>query len=248
MKFITGKKDKPRTMVLYGVHGVGKTTFASQAPGAIVVDVEDGCGDLDVARTPVIKNAEELNEALKVLVSTDHGYKTLVLDSADFTEAILHDAICKEHDVEAIQDIEWGKGKGKGVKAFRNLLTKLTTIRDHKGMDIIVIAHDKIERVEDPENASYDRHVPKMAYPETSMLLCEWPDEILFGYHSVKTKTVEGKFGKETTRALASTERLMRCNFKPTVVAKNRLSMPDVLPLDYTEYAKIRSERYATSV
>ena len=240
MKFISGKKPKPRTTVLYGVHGVGKTTWAAQAPNPIVVDVEDGSADLDVTRTPVIKNSDDLNDALKTLMTTEHEFKTLILDSADFTEAVLNDAICKEHNVEALQDIEWGKGKGKGVKSFRNLLTKLTAIRDHKGMDIIVIAHDQIQRVEDPETASYDRHVPKMAYPDTSMLLCEWADEVFFAYHSVKTKTVEGRYGKDVTKALAQSDRLMRCNFKPTVVAKNRLNMPDVIPLSYEEYAKFK--------
>ena len=60
MKFISGKKPKPRTTVLYGVHGVGKTTWAAQAPNPIVVDVEDGSADLDVTRTPVIKNSDDL--------------------------------------------------------------------------------------------------------------------------------------------------------------------------------------------
>lgn len=240
MEILSGKLKKPRTTVIYGVHGVGKTTFAAKFPAPIIVDIEDGSGDLEVDRTPVIKTAEELNGALKYLVSQDHKYKTVILDSADFAEQLLFDAICTEHSVEALTDIEWGKGKGKGVKSFRNLLTKLTTIRDVKGMDVVVIAHDKIERVEDPETASYDRHIPKTAYPDTSMLLCEWADEVLFAHHTVKTKTTEGRYGKEVTKALAMSDRMVRCNFKPTVVAKNRLNMPDMIPLVFEEYQKYR--------
>ncbi len=45
-------------------------------------------------------------------------------------------------------------------------------------MIVIVIAHSKVERFEDPENAAYDRYTPRLHKAATS-LLCEWVDAVL---------------------------------------------------------------------
>jgi len=37
---------KPPIMTVYGVHGIGKTTFAAQAPSPVFVQTEDGLGTL----------------------------------------------------------------------------------------------------------------------------------------------------------------------------------------------------------
>ena len=55
-----GKQRKPRRTVIYGTHGIGKTTWAAQWPSPIVIQTEDGCSDLDVASFPL---ATELMEA-----------------------------------------------------------------------------------------------------------------------------------------------------------------------------------------
>ena len=48
-----GKVAKPRRICVYGSHGVGKTTWASRFPDALVIATEDGSGDIDVARLSV---------------------------------------------------------------------------------------------------------------------------------------------------------------------------------------------------
>ena len=47
-----GKQSRPERILLYGVEGVGKSTFASNAPRAIFLDIEEGTKHLDVERTP----------------------------------------------------------------------------------------------------------------------------------------------------------------------------------------------------
>ena len=43
---------RPVRVILYGADGVGKSTFASQAPNPVFLCAEDGTAQLDVARLP----------------------------------------------------------------------------------------------------------------------------------------------------------------------------------------------------
>ena len=42
-----GKIQEPEFFLLYGVEGIGKTTFAANAPKPAVVDIEDGSKQID---------------------------------------------------------------------------------------------------------------------------------------------------------------------------------------------------------
>ncbi|MCS6901519.1 MAG: MAPEG family protein, partial [Myxococcales bacterium] len=77
---------RPLRVVLYGVEGVGKSTFASQAPDPIFLCAEEGAVGLDVARFPTAHTWIEVLEAIRVLTHEEHPYKTLVIDSLDWLE------------------------------------------------------------------------------------------------------------------------------------------------------------------
>lgn len=59
------------------------------------------------------------------------------------------------------------------------MVALLNDLRETRGMIVIVIAHSKVERFEDPENSAYDRYTPRLHKSATS-LLCEWADAVLF--------------------------------------------------------------------
>ena len=46
----SGKIDAPQKVVLYGAGGIGKSTLAALAPGAVILDIEAGTRDLDAER------------------------------------------------------------------------------------------------------------------------------------------------------------------------------------------------------
>ena len=66
---VTGKITKPLRMVLYGTEGVGKTTFAANAPNPIFISTEDGADHCDVARFPVPTGWREIFNAIDVLIN-----------------------------------------------------------------------------------------------------------------------------------------------------------------------------------
>jgi len=46
-------------------------------------------------------------------------------------------------------------------------------------MVVVLIAHSKVERFEDPESAPYDRYSPRL-HKHAGALICEWCDAVLF--------------------------------------------------------------------
>ena len=50
MNITTGKISRAQKIVLYGPEGIGKTTFAANAPDPLFIDTEKGTAHLDVKR------------------------------------------------------------------------------------------------------------------------------------------------------------------------------------------------------
>ena len=119
---------------------------------------------------------------------------------------------------------------------WREILDFLNTLRNQRGMEIILIAHSKIENFADPENDNYDRYAPRL-HKLASALVQEWCDNVLFASYRVHTKTNDEGF-KKTAKAIGSGERIIRTNERPAHIAKNRLQLPDELPLDYAVFGQ----------
>ena len=78
-----GKTPKPPRIIIYGTEGVGKSTWASQAPNPVFVQTEDGINEIDCAKFPLAHNFEEVMSELTALLNEPHEYQTVVVDSLD---------------------------------------------------------------------------------------------------------------------------------------------------------------------
>ncbi|NYZ70421.1 AAA family ATPase [Endozoicomonas sp. SM1973] len=67
----------PRILI-YGTHGIGKTTFAANAPNPIFLFTEDGAGQLALDSFPLLKTYEDVISALNALINEEHDFKTVV--------------------------------------------------------------------------------------------------------------------------------------------------------------------------
>jgi len=232
----TGISIKPRRLLLYGVHGIGKSTFASMAPSPIVIQTEDGLGNIDVAKFPVSRHYEDVIDSLLTLHKEKHDYKTVVLDSADWLERLIWAKVSKEKGVGNIAEIDYGKGYAQAVVYMERVLKGLSALRDAKGMTIIVIAHSKIEKFENPISENYDRYSPDL-HKGAAALIQEWADEVLFATYKVRVKVTDKGFNQKSGRGIGEGERVMYCEERPSYQAKNRLGMPPEIAFEWTAYA-----------
>ncbi len=202
--------SRPRILV-HGVAGVGKTTFATSADKPVVVPTEDGLGLIKVPHPPLARSFDEVMEALAALYSEENGWRS-------------------------IEEPGYGKGYIAALDLWRQYLDGLNALRDERHMTVIQIGHTDIKRFDSPEHEPYDRYVIKL-HARASALLQEHSDVVLFANYRISTVKSDVGFNKKVTRALGSGERVLYTAERPAFLAKNRYGLPDVLPLDWQAFA-----------
>ncbi|MEZ4651966.1 MAG: ATP-binding protein [Candidatus Eisenbacteria bacterium] len=236
-RIATGTTPRRRRALVYGVHGVGKSTFAASAPNPIFIQTEDGLGDIECHRFPLAESFSEVMAALADLYSHEHEYETVVVDSLDWLERFIWAEVCRDRGVGSIEDIGYAKGYVFALTHWREFLEGLAALRLDRDMTVVLLAHSKIERFENPETESYDRYVPRL-HKSASHLIQEWCDEVLFATYRVYVKQTEEGFGRKRVHGIGSGERILRTAERPAHMAKNRLGLPDEIPLAWTAYAE----------
>lgn len=232
-----GKQQRPRRTVLYGVHGIGKSTWASKWPKPIFIPTEDGIGDLDVESFPLAKTLQQAWEPVMWLGAegAEHNYKTVVVDSADWLELLIHDMIEQKYG-KPIAKIGYQEGYAEAADKFRAYLDALDCCRN-RGMHCVVLAHCESVKHESPEGDSYNRWAPKL-HKKTAPLLQEWADEVLFACYETFTANKDEGFNRKRTVAMGEGKRFLWTTERPSHNAKNRLGLPEQLPFDFDEYAQ----------
>jgi hypothetical protein len=234
----TKRTVKPPRIVIYGSEGVGKTTLCSQAPNPIIIPTEDGLGVLQVAAFPLCKTYQDVTDAIGALYLQDHSFKTVALDSADWLEQLIWMQCAvtgKDGGAASIENHGYGKGYVMAADRLRETLEGLAALQD-KGMQVIVTAHAKIKKFEDPSQESgYDRYVLKL-HEKAAGLLCEWADIVAFATQDVYVRSEGAGFGKKQTRAVAVGGNVMRLYSSPSFVAKTRWPLPASIPLNWSAF------------
>ncbi len=231
-----GTRAAPRRVLLYGTHGIGKSTFGAMAERPIFIQTEDGLANIECDRFPLAAGYGDVLAALGELYIQEHEYRTVVIDSLDWLERLIWGEVCAKRGVESIEDIGYAKGYVFALTQWREVLAGLDALRNERGMQVVLIAHAQIEKFANPETDTYDRYSPRLQ-KLASALVQEWCDEVLFATYRVLTKTTKEGFDRKRTQGVGTGERIIRTTERPAHVAKNRLNLPDEIPLDYRVYA-----------
>ena len=90
---------------LSGTDGIGKTTFASQAPNPIFIKTESGTNYVDTSSFPLCESYDDILMQIKTLYEEDHNYKTVVFDTTDWAEKLVQQKVCANHNLKSIESI-----------------------------------------------------------------------------------------------------------------------------------------------
>ena len=234
MNIEKGKKELPVKGIVYGVEGIGKTTFASKFPRPLIIDVENGSWQMNVDRI-CPQTYAEFKAIVKELSANSQGYQTLVIDSADWLEKMMIQHICQGANIDSIEKYEKGYGKGwnKLCEDWGSLLDALDRLRTKNGVNLLFIGHSKIKRYEPADDSAYDRYTLNMS-EKTCELLKKWSDLTLFVKYDTYTVEENGKI-----KVKGGGKRVMHTSFHPCWDAKNRYGLPEKLDLDFSKIAHI---------
>jgi hypothetical protein len=239
-----GVQTHPVKAVIYGVEGIGKTTFAARFPKPLFIDLDRGSQRMDVARIGDVTQWGQLSNVMKAISEGEaEDFSTIVIDTADMAAEMCKKYICAKNQKNNIEDFGYGKGYAILAQEFALLINWATVLID-KGFNVVFLAHSMQRVVTRPDDTgSYDHwemKLPGKGNNSIGALLKEWADLLLFAdYHIAIRQGADGK-GKATK---TSGERVMRANHSPFADAKNRFGLPDEMPFEYGEIAKCIPER-----
>lgn len=228
-----GKIPHARKVLVYGPEGVGKSTFASRFPQPLFIDTEGSTRNLDVMRMPTPTSWPMLLDEVAT-VAQERPCQTLVIDTADWAERMCARDLCMMKGWQGIEDAGWGKGYTYLAERFGQLLNLLEDVV-RTGIHVVVTAHAKINKFEQPdEMGTYDRWELKLE-KKTAPMLKEWADMILFANY--KTIVVKDSNGK--AKGQGGHQRVMYTTHTAAWDAKNRDDLPDMLSFDYNQIAHL---------
>lgn len=230
---------RPLRVIVHGQPGVGKTTFAADAPAPVFLCPEDGIPEsLKPDHFPGPDGGwkwQDILDAITELALGQHDFKTLVIDTLDWIEPLIWEHVCDQDGVTSIEKV--GGGYGKGYQAaldhWRIFLSYLERLSKVKGMNVVMLAHSAIRNFKDPQSEGYDRWELKV-HKFPAGLFKEWSDDVLFAQHEAVVVTDSRTKRK---RGVSTQARIAHTVWDAAYDAKNRHGLPPEIPLSWAEYA-----------
>lgn len=233
MEITRGKQEKAQKVVVYGPEGVGKSTFASKFPKPLYIDVEGSTAQFDVDRTPRPSSWTMLKATVSALKRDNHGYQTLVIDTADWAERMGIEELCAANNILALGgENDYGRSYGMWRKEWGTFLDALTELVEG-GMHVVLLAHTAIRTQQVPEEfGAYDHWELKLE-KKTSALTKEWADMLLFANY----KTIVVEDSKTKSKKAQGGARALYTTHHPCWDAKHRHGLADELPMEFSAIA-----------
>jgi GTPase SAR1 family protein len=224
-----GKVESAKKCVVYGPEGIGKSTLAAQFPDPVFIDTEGSTKELDVARYPSPETWNDIITYINDFMEAMPG-KTLVIDTADWAEALCISHTCSRLGVKGIEDVGYGKGYVYLSDDFTALLRKCDELIA-QGVNVVFTAHASMRKFEQPdEMGAYDRWEMKLT-KKVAPLLKEWADLVLFCNYKTDVITDQATKSKKATGG----KRIMYASHHPCWDAKNRYGLPDSMPMEFNQ-------------
>ena len=239
MEITKGKIPGAKKTVVYGPEGIGKSTFASKFPEPVFIDTEGSTKDMDVARLPRPSSWQMLLQEIDYVKTNPAVCKTLVIDTIDWAEQLCVEYILAKYGKAGIEDFGYGNGYVYVKEEFGRFLNKLEDVIE-AGVNVTLTAHAQMRKFEQPDElGAYDRYelkLGKKTSSQTSPLVKEWADMLLFANYKTLSVAVDDKGKKHKAQG---GRRVMYTNHHPCWDAKNRYGLSDEIPFDYTQIAHI---------
>lgn len=259
-------------ITLVGTPGVGKTTLAALFPKPVFIQAEEITGVFDdwseetkPDSFPVLKRADakrktstkdDLLSQLRALITEDHDYKSLIIDSNTSLNKLFEHEVCEQYGVDNVGSAAGGFNKGFLVVAemHSEIINACKYLRSNKGMSIIFLAHAGIRKMKNrPDSDEYTVYTLDM-HEASASLYVALSDAVIYIRNEEFVKGMETdkkgqvtKFGKvvQTGQRVLVTSGDGRIGY---VNAKNRFNLEPEISFDKGENPLLTEIKYYASV
>lgn len=233
MSFFTkresGRIKKPIYMAMYSGPGVGKTSAAATFPKPHFFDFEESTHALDVSRSrpttwdEIVDDLIEIRDEAKL-----EDIETLVFDTIDELERLIHIDIAEKAGKNSIEDIGWQRGFSTAVNYWAKLISLTREIRDKHKTHTVFLAHSFSKSKTDLEQEAYFARYQMALHPKAADYIFGQVEMVLFAKKDIAFKTVDDKtFAKDLD------SRILCTSLSAYYDAKNRIGLPNTLPMPH---------------
>jgi len=234
----TGATRQGIRMLIAGVEKVGKTTFACDAPNALLIPMEIGYAGVTVDKVPMVQSFEAVNQLMNEITTLaqqgQFPYKSVVFDSATALERDIHEAVLKSDPAYTVGNRKavtmesalggYGKAYTFANELFNNFLKQCDQLAVYGGINIILTCHVFAAKLIDPASGEYDSwdlqlHSPKnqKTYGKRE-IITQWADVIGFLHEPMYISK-----GDNVSKGVSANKgRVLGLSRTPSYVAGNR--------------------------
>ncbi len=224
----------PLKILLYGVEGIGKSTFGAAAPASCLICPEAGTTNRIAAFGRLSPTSwEDLMVYLEQLATDPHDYKSVSIDSLDWLEPMCWAHVCQRGGKGSIEEFGYGKGYTAALDAWRVFLARLQTLQTARKMHVILIAHSVVKPFKNPDAdvGDYDRYQLKL-HDKAAGLMKEWAEFVLFANH--EQASVDA--GPNRKKGVTSKKHVLYTRRTAAYDAKTRLWIPSEIQLSWSDF------------
>ena len=236
MSFFTkgssGRIQKPLFMALYSGPGIGKTDVGASFPKPYFFDFEESTHNIDVKRhrplsfDEIMEDLEEIRDESEI-----KDFKSIIFDTIDELERLIHKQVAFDKDKASIDDIGWQKGFGLAVNKWADFISICREIRDKHNIHFCFLAHSFTTLKADIEKG--------LSYSRYSMALHKKAADYIFGQVEMvlfaKKDIALRQTADEKVIVKDLDKRILYTNLSALYDAKNRIGLPPELPMPHKD-------------
>jgi len=215
----------PPRVLIYGPEGIGKNTFALEFPNPITFDWERGSPPGAIVLRDEVADFDATLDAIGALATEEHDFKSVIFDSADKLEVMIHQKVCADNNWANIEEPGYGKGYNIALGYWEDFVRAIEYLNVQRNVCPIILAHSGVDRFDDPAAASYSRYDLRVR-SKAAGIIKDRADMVLFINQEAVVAQEDAGFQKKVGKASGGGDRWVRTEARPAFAAKNRYDLP----------------------
>lgn len=145
---------------IYGPGKIGKTTFGSQMPGALILAFQRGYNALPNVYAQDVTTWAQMKMVLRDLKKPDvkEMFHSIIVDTIDIAAAACEKYVISQAGVDTLNQIPFGQGWSRVKRQLEDTFRAVTQL----GYAVLFISHDKDKTFKREDGTEYNQIVPTL--------------------------------------------------------------------------------------
>jgi hypothetical protein len=141
------------TILLYGEPKIGKSEACARIENALFIQTEAGLKNLEVYTTGLLTTWEDFKKVGLELVTKEHSYETVIIDTIDGLYQLCAKYICKQNGWKHESEPDFGKA----YALIKLELMRTLHVLSSQPFGLVLVGHAKTKELKTKVGKAYDK-------------------------------------------------------------------------------------------